>query len=209
MYYLLSENQEGGGTSIDDKNCYKLASIIAEKYLNLSKPSTSKGGSSSFPTNLWQPSSQLMPNVAETEDVPNKSNIVYPNAILKDDLNDNFDETQLLELVPKPYRLKAKSLLQKFDARADELTWNSSGIVFIDQVSIPNSNFYVIFPLLFKRKKSNNVIGFNDVALKIKIMGLEDFILTKNIVKKTNIASSQLDQNNDPEKNIPWWYIGD
>lgn len=202
---LFSESQDGGGNSTDDKQYYKLASIIAEKYLHLPIPSSSRQPP---PTTLWQPSQDLMPLVAETENVKNTPNIQYPNAILNDDLNDNFDETQLLALVSKPYKIKAKALLEQFDERGNELTWNSSGTVFIDQVSLPQSNFFIIFPLLFKRSKPKNIPGFKDVVLKINQMGLSDFICSRKDVT-THYNHQRITQNNDPENNIPWWYIGD
>lgn len=146
--------------------------------------------------------------IVEAEPAKNETPIPYPNPILNDDLNDNFDETQLLALVSKSAKVKAKALLEQFDERGNELTWNSSGTVFIDQVALPQTNFFVIFPLLFKRTKSINVNGFKDVVLKINEMGLSHYISTKKV--KTSINEQKpLSQNNDPEQNIPWWYIGD
>lgn len=152
-----------------------------------------------------------MPVTAKAEDVENKPTLPFPNAILKDDFNDNYDENQLLSLVPNSFKTKAKQLLEVFDERGNELTWNSSGTVFIDQVSIPQSNFFIIFPFLFKRLKPKRLPGFEDVVEKINQMGLKELIFKRSFMTKRHqlVHSNNVTQNNDPEQNVPWWYIGD
>lgn len=201
---LTSNNQQGSGDVTDDEKYFKIASVIAEKYFQFPKPSTSK----QTPTTLWQPSDDLMPLIAKAEDVKNKAEIPYPSNLMNNDFNDNFDEKQLLQLVPKSKKNTAKYFLDQFDARGNELTWNSSGVVFIDQTAIPQSNFYIIFPLLFKKGNPQNVIGFADVKKKLCDMGLNSYLLSK---KKCDakLPTKILDQNNDSEQNTPWWYIGD
>lgn len=129
----------------------------------------------------------------------------YDVALRKNDENDIFDEAALLEKVPKSQLKKAKSLLEVFDSHPEEVTWNSSGVIFIDDVSIPNSNINEIFPLLYERKiqSNDNVNGLDELILKIELMGKSDLICRKikNIVTAEDISSD------DSETN-PWYYIG-
>lgn len=129
----------------------------------------------------------------------------YDVALRKNDENDIFDEAALLEKVPKSQLKKAKSLLEVFDNHPEEVTWNSSGVIFIDDVSIPNSNINEIFPLLYERKiqSNDNVNGLDELILKIELMGKSDLICRKikNIVTAEDISSD------DSETN-PWYYIG-
>lgn len=174
--------------------------------MNQPAPGTSRD-SSFYPSTLWQ-SSDLLPPIVESQNVSKKPDLLFPSNITKDDLNDEFDEHQLLTLVSPKNRKNAVKLLNEFDKRANELTWNSSGVVFIDQDAVPNSNFYILFPLLFKRRLSkSNISGLNEVISKIHIMGLQDFIYSSN---KSNKSTPKLEnQNLDSENPIPWWYIGD
>jgi hypothetical protein len=92
-------------------------------------------------------------------------------------------------------------LLEEFNSRGHEFTWNASGTIFIDQISIPNTNFFKIFPLLFKVKKTN-VSGLLDTVNKIHSMGLSHLIKQKFVeVKDTSKFS---DANTNPN----WWFLG-
>lgn len=174
---------------------------MAEKLSN-QRQSTSF---SSPPITTWQTTS-LLPPVAEVESTTKHPDLLFPSLIKKDDLNDEFDEIQLLNLINSKNKSKAKHLLEEFDKRGNELTWNSSGVLFIDQDAVPNTNFFILFPLLFKRFTKNKVPGLSELILKINQMGLGDFISHKN--PKKSITKLSEDFNLDKESNIPWWYIG-
>lgn len=152
--------------------------------------STSKRAkdSSSYPTSIWQPSN-VLPPVVDTKDNVKAPDLIYSSKILKDDLNDEFDEAQMLQLIPPKHRKNAQFLLDQFDKRGSELTWNSSGILYIDQDPIPNTNFFLLFPLLFKLNKIK-LAGLNELVEKIKEMGLGDHIYRK-IKSQTNLLESK------------------
>ena len=82
------------------------------------------------------------------------------------------DEKQLLLLVPKGMKKNAKKLLRAFDERPNELTWSSDGIIYINQVAVPRSNIFTLFPILFKKTRHSNLIGEEDFLQKIKEMYL-------------------------------------
>jgi hypothetical protein len=100
-------------------------------------------------------------------------------------------------------------LLQQFDKRGNELTWNSDGIIFIDQVSIPNSDIYILFPYLFKRKHPKNLAGFQDFVKKICDMGLGHLIVSgiDRMTKNKSLQSLSTDQSGQGLSEN-WWYIG-
>ena len=111
-------------------------------------------------------------------------------------------ENRLLLFIPKGEKKRAKQLLSEFDQRPNELTWNSEGIIFVDQVSIPLSNIYTFFPLLFKKKQPKNMPGFEDFVAKIKQMGLFFDMQSEKETKKITpqkMNGGALDA---------WWYIG-
>ena len=111
------------------------------------------------------------------------------------------DEEKLLRLVPTRFRPQAKILLRQFNQRGTELTWNSDGIIFKDQTSIPESNIFTFFPYLFKMKHPKNMTGFDDFIQKINEMGLSNLILQK--APKVREKLSKL-SGTGPN----WWYLG-
>lgn len=163
----------------------------------------------------------VVPPTAEREvenfsklQTPSNVPLLYDIGVKKDDLNQTFDENQLLALIPKKFQKNAKILLKEFDERGQELTWNSSGTVFVNQVSLPGSNIFVLFPLLFKKNHYENYSGFKDFVQKIHDMGLSDLIVSKSLLQSfepnqiTGGANSITSEREEP-KNVPWWYIGD
>ncbi len=158
--------------------------------------------------------------------------INYGAAITKSDGNDYFDENALVNLVPEKNKFKAKCLLQNINERGSELTWNSSGIVFIDKISIPNTNFFIIFPHLFQNvMPSKEIPGLQEVVKKLNIMGLgqyiglnlcsnenaksEDMIQGAGFQISTEAGNDLSDNNEHQRANLEtstiasWWYIGD
>ena len=51
----------------------------------------------------------------------------YENKLTPIDLNDSFDRTNLLKKISTSSRKHAEQLLIAFDARPNELTWDSKG----------------------------------------------------------------------------------
>ena len=113
-------------------------------------------------------------------------------------------ENILLKFVPRNYKEKAKTLLQIFDDRPNELTWDNSGVIWIDQVAIPNSNIYSLFPYLFRRKIPKDVLakGFQDFVQKLNQMNLGHLLNCKKISENPIIPNAS--SNRKPTK---WWYL--
>jgi hypothetical protein len=126
---------------------------------------------------------------------------------MKADENDVFDEKRLLNSVPPKFKTQAKILLNNFDQRGNELTWNSNGVIFIDQVALPQSNIYEIFPLLFRSKKSvKRIPGLLETLNKIEIMGLSSYIKKHGNGSKSGSGSGLPAQTLVKATN--WWYLG-
>jgi hypothetical protein len=133
----------------------------------------------------------------------------FDSSINKNDENDTFDENRLLSLVPKLYKSKAAELMTIFNSRGQELTWNSTGNVFVDQTSIPNSNIFEIFPLLYKVKKPvRKVPGLLEFISKLNEMGLGDYIVQKNLKKQMSKFEAPSDHTDVNVELANWWYIG-
>lgn len=114
------------------------------------------------------------------------------------------DEKQLLILIPKGQKKKAKQLLMEFEKRPNELTWSSDGIIYVDQVAIPGSNMFTFFPILFKKSKPK-LQGFEDFIQKIRQMQL-NFIFESE--SKSESKVSKTSASNEPNSDERWWFLG-
>lgn len=200
------ENQEGSG--IKEDNCLmtelkgfgnssnfldKLASEVASKLSSQSANLFNKRELNNAPQfDLVQPSC-LPPQ-----------NFGIPK--IKDDFNDKFDEQRLIRLVSKNHRKSAKFVLDQLNERGAELSYDSQGTVYIDQISLPQANMFEIFPNLFKTyKKTSKIEGYQEVFKKLEVMGLRKFLGQQ---KRQNLKEKQVNETNSKNANHAWYYIG-
>lgn len=130
----------------------------------------------------------------------------FDNQIVQNDMNDKFDQDKLLKLVPKQSKQKAVALLKAIDNQSNQLTWDSSGVIYCNQESIPNSNIYVWFPFLFKKRIPKFLEGFNDFLTQLELMGLTH--LTSHQSHKGHGLKSEVKNLKLTEKTQNWWYLG-
>lgn len=127
----------------------------------------------------------------------------------KSDLNDVFDIKKAIFNVPKQYRSNASKLLDEIEKRSPQLTFNSKGTVFIDGESIPQSNFFTFFPLLFKKRVPKILPGFPEFVEKLNSMELQKyFVLDKTYRSKINLQTSTSKAiNTSSSKQKDWWLL--
>ncbi len=148
----------------------------------------------------------LSPNAPIIEDNNTKSDLnilPFDTIINKNDEADDFDENRLVGLIPNVHKKKAKELLKKINDNGHLITFNSSGVLFINGISIPNSNIFEIFPMLFKISKPLIIPGLLELINQIDSMKLSHLIVTK---------SKQQQKKNPKEESLKisdnFWYIG-
>lgn len=194
--------QSGSGTSnesnvFDDSMITRLTDAISSKleqrYPSLQHPPP-------FPN--WQYYETIQPSTSSgviAQNTTPQNNFGIP--VEQNQLNDTFDCKQLLKVVPKLYKQKAKALLDIFEERPNDVTFDTKGIVYIDGVSLPNSSIKKLFPALFK-KRQKNVTGLTDVVAKLEQMNLLHLI---NYSKPSIRTKSKLAGNGNGQSN--WWYL--
>lgn len=202
---INSSEQEGSG----DPNLVRSALLQDDKFLDqitIALSDRLQSTSKARPiTSNWIYYDRGQPTTSSTV-VPDNTTPQdhFKNEKSENDLNDTFDENILLKFVPRNYKEKAKTLLQIFDDRPNELTWDNSGVIWIDQVAIPNSNIYSLFPYLFRRKIPKDVLakGFQDFVQKLNQMNLGHLLNCKKISENPIIPNAS--SNRKPTK---WWYL--
>ena len=149
------------------------------------------------------------PAQVSTENPDTTPSAPFAIAHTKDDLNDKYDEVHLLKTLSPKFRRQGQILLKEFDKRANQITWTGDGTLLIDQTSIPQSNIFVIFPLLFKATKfATKLPGFEDLVLKIHEIGLGHLIKSK--LRQGKVSSKKLTVTSEAPSasNAKWWFIG-
>lgn len=117
--------------------------------------------------------------------------------LFQNDHNDSFDCKVLLKSVPSLFKQKATTLLNTFEQQPNDLTFDSNGVVFVDNEALPNSNIREIFPALFK-KRSKPLNGLTSVLAKIHQMNLLH-LTARTMTDKPKLLSQG--------QKINWWYL--
>lgn len=156
---------------------------------------------------------------ASVEDANTVPPIPFDSQVFQNDMNNSFDHKILLKRVPSKFQDRAKALIYAFDERPNDLTWDSAGNVFVNQVSLPGADIYEIFPKLFQKNQPKRMKGFLDVVNQIKTMGLLHLIHHPShnvqVEAKSRSSIDQLGSGKEEQKQGPtkmadqWWYIGD
>lgn len=159
--------------------------------------------SSSFQTQL-NPDCYLNDKVTIVDDQDLQKplvNIGFPTKFSEE--SDTFDRTELLSLVSRRQKKNAEELLKFFVEHPELITFDSSGTVYIDKVSLPNSRMHVIFPLLFKNGNFSKVSGYNELATKIIESGKGPLISKKVSHSNLELSKSELEG-----EGHNWYYLG-
>lgn len=166
---------------------------------NNSAKSLDGGGNN---TSFINEESTSVPTLLEIDNPP--PNLLPPNVIIKkDDESDFYSDARLMSEIPKAHIKKAQTLLLILNQRSAELNWNKDGTLFIDQVSLPQTNIYELFRQLFSRKKNPSSKGLIELIDKIQQMGLSHLITVRHRISKTkDIPESAL------IKSPSFWYLG-
>jgi hypothetical protein len=100
-------------------------------------------------------------------------------------------------------------LINYFNKNPEQITWNSSGVIFIDQVSIPNSNIFQIFHCLFDPKcSSGSKAGLDELVYKLKSLHLDHLISFEAKKDSPRDSSNASNTNNSNNDELPWWFLG-
>jgi len=195
-------HQKGFGDPISDRLITKLTDAISnrleEKYPSLQQAPT-------FPN--WQYYDTVQPTSSSSVRPANTTPpIQFEVPVLQNRLNDTFDLQKLLKDVPTPYKKNAKVLVNIIEQQPNDISCDSSGTLYINGESVPNSNMNVLLPALF-RKRVKKITGIEELVAKIKQMGLTH-LLTKSTTTKTAKQFSQEESKSSKGANPNnWWFL--
>jgi len=157
---------------------------------------------------IENPSSQLSNDSTET-----KSNVAarVPETA-KSSLEVTSYEDKLLSSVPPTSRPKAQKLLTELKNFQDNLSYNDSGTITLNGHTLPNANFYEIFPLLYQQSKKRP----KDSALSLVVNELASLGLGHLIQRSFSAGLLPRGQKYLKDRqsvrqklNGDWYYLGD
>jgi len=197
-YVKKPENEQiGSGSSelLTRQNLKEIIDLVKQELTEKPRPVVS----------TWQNYGLTEPTITaighpENVELP-RSNVV----IEKSDLNDRFDEKKLLRKIPREKKSKASELLQAIEARPSEITFDSDGVLYIDENGIEGSNIFKLFPLLFQKTVRKKFTGFEDFVKKLSDMGLEHLIENSNKIQASKSLDTALKSTFKPDEQ--WWYL--
>jgi|FrelakmetLWP11LW_1041352.scaffolds.fasta_scaffold09923_2 hypothetical protein len=138
--------------------------------------------------------------------------LVLPEVVKKNDQNSIFDEDFLIEKIAPSLQKKAKLLIDAFNKNPQQVSWNETGELMINEQGVPNANIYQLLPAVFKSStvKNRTLPGFIEFVTQIGTMGLGKIIspkLLRGLKRKTTIQN-QTELYSDIIKNDKWYYLG-
>ena len=200
QHEALSTSNLFGANSSPDEIVNNIADIVTKRIL--STPSQSVPKFAAINPN-WKNYERAQPTVITDGTVNTTPPNQFNAPIFENDLNDIFDEHHLLTRIPKTVRKKASELLKVFDQQPNEITWDSTGNIYVEGNVIPSANIFKIFPLLFKKTVNKPPPGMPDFVHKLREMGLSNLIACKNIALPSHISPKPSTSSQN------WWYLGD
>jgi hypothetical protein len=153
--------------------------------------------------------SDLAEELARPAENPNHEPPSAVEETIKSSQNSIGVQELLLNKIPSKFKQKAEKLLEVFEQVPNSITWNSDGVIFINQDSLPNSNIFILLPELFKKNPNKKLPGFYEFTSEIATLGY-GHLIEKGVLRGLQ-RSAPIERQNELYEGIKtenWWYIG-
>ena len=178
------EGHQTEATSSNPENLSQpeLVKTIVSQVLQILKPSASST------TEIKQGAgddSGLLPEIPDSLPATSSPNIQTNEALINNDSVEddssepnvlNNTDQRLLETVSPFRQPKAKQFLLNIKQHHDGFHFNQDGTIYIDGKPLENSNFFKLFPFLFKPANYSNHVYLREVVNEIASLGLGHLI---------------------------------
>jgi hypothetical protein len=215
------QTQVGSGHNLPltDDSIEKISKIVFQRITDsydltpkiTGKTTSQIGQGAQLITQINQPTTNkdLIQPVATHANIPDNT-FVEPLVIKENDESNAILQQKLLKSIPEKLKSQATELLSELSQRPSQLTFNSDGVLFVNQIGIPETNFFQLFPMLFKKNQQKKLAGFPELVTQIATMGLGHLIsksLTRGLLRKYKILEQDTLFNQVLTlKN--WYYLG-
>jgi hypothetical protein len=213
-------SQSGKGATVSEETIKDISQLVLQQLKSQFNfiPLHQKGSPSDAGPSVQSGSgtSDLVEKFAEEDSTlsPEKAIDILPQAsiVQKSQLSDNFDDENLLKVVPSIFQEKAKKLLVELKKHPSDFTYTSKGTIFLNETSLSDSNIYDLFPKLFKTvAHPEKIPHLLELVTVIATLGLASYINGKLLMglvrKKTILNHSELKERINSGK--LWYYLGE
>lgn len=143
----------------------------------------------------------------EYKDDPHKAPLVKQESIIEKNV-DKFNRsavytnTHLMRIVPKNLKKKGELLVRTLLENNEKIRWNDSGVVFVDNKSIPNSNILDLVNDVLRQLKRPKPIGWEEFAKALKEIGTPLSCIGNPTTHEyiTNLIFTELEQEKNREQ---------
>lgn len=172
-------------------------------------PSTSK---ESLPSSQSEPESENDSEISETE-----SDSEHENVSSKTDsehqLQPVLEADNLLKTVSSKQRKRASFLLHKLEKDNTHFRFNKEGYIFVDNVQIPDANFFQLFPKLFKPCNLQKEPVLKTVINELATLGYGHLLLPHYTVglspRGKNFIPNRLEMRSAMRSSKQWYCLAD
>ena len=190
----------------------RVAAELKTLYQNKTILSEQTGaGANDLIADLPSPSSDVEQDISKEYNSPTTAPAGTDVVIHKSKQSSEIADQSLINILPGRFKNRGTKLLQSLANFPSTLTWSNTGTVFINQLSVPNSNIYEIFPKLFKFVKNlDAVFGLSEVINTIASLGFGSLINRQYISGLTR-PYKILNQDSifeDLKTHKYWWFLG-
>jgi len=190
----------------------KVAAELKHLYNNQKVSSEQTGaGADDLIADLPSPSSDVEQDISKQYNTVTTAPPGTDVVIHKSKQSSEIADQSLINILPGRFKTRGAKLLQSLSNFPSTLTWSNTGIVFINQLSVPNSNIYEIFPKLFKFVKNlDSVFGLSEVINTVASLGFGSLI-NRQYVSGLTRPYKILNQDTifeDLKTHKYWWFLG-
>ena len=170
---------------LSDDEKQKLYHVNLERYLNLKHQNDS-----------------TTPTVKLASNVDLKEEKVLPQE--KEQLSDSV----IVENIPKSMRPRAVALLNRLKARPDVISWDETGKVNLDGVSVPQSNISDLIRDAIRGRKHFNPTGSKEFFQVLSKLNMpRDLVRNEDRWKQAQIAAAEDARSSSPQVTSPSKYF--
>lgn len=119
--------------------------------------------------------------------------------------NDFYSKSQLLQFIPKSYKLKGELLLEFLSNNKHKIFWNDKGTVFIDNKEVYKSNIVDLLGDILRPLKNSSPHGWMQFSTALKDLQVPvSYIGNPRRATFINISSKSADSNKRFENSEPY-----
>lgn len=203
--------QEGAGTSDGSETL-----PVAQEVLNLESSTAEVKPTKTeelLPTGESGNESSVSSEEEQEADSESDSDADTATSTNKSVSETQFHKSHLVDNVITRQKKRAISLLHELDKEKDRFRFDDRGQIFVDNVEIPNANFFQLFPKLFKPCNVDREPGLKTVVNELATLGYGHLISPHYSIslfpRTKQVVPNRLEMRSAMRSNKQWYCLAE